>query len=87
MDFEYAVERNNLDFLQHVSSDKEIRDASCEADKKLSDFDVEMSMRKDVFDTISSFYKKDQQSKPSKLDGESLRYVERLIKLGKRNGN
>ncbi|KAL8577751.1 Thimet oligopeptidase [Nucella lapillus] len=79
---EYAVERNNLDFLQHVSTDKEMRDASCDADKKLSEFDVEMSMRKDVFDVILAF----QKRHASKLDAEALRYVERLIKLGKRNG-
>nr|KAG5702218.1 hypothetical protein BaRGS_033930 [Batillaria attramentaria] len=80
---EYACERNNLDFLQHVATDKEMRDASCDADKKLSEFDVEMSMRQDVFDAIVAFQKKN----PAELsEPEAARFVERLIKLGKRNG-
>lgn len=41
-DCEYSVVRNNLDFMQHVSPDKDLRDASVEVDKKLSEFDVEM---------------------------------------------
>lgn len=38
----YSTKRNLLDFLQHVSPDKALRDASVTADKKLSEFDVEI---------------------------------------------
>ena len=41
-DVESGVLRNILDFPQHVSPDKSLRDASVEADKILSEFDVEM---------------------------------------------
>lgn len=39
---EYHTRRNLLDFAQHVSPDKELREASVAADKKLSEFDVEV---------------------------------------------
>ena len=39
---ESSTHRNILDFPQHVSPEKELRDASVAADKKLSEFDVEM---------------------------------------------
>ncbi|XP_064624958.1 thimet oligopeptidase-like [Lineus longissimus] len=78
---EYTVRRNMLDFCQHVSPDKVTREASVEVDKKLSEFDVEMSMRKDVFDALLSFEKTKPELKP-----EAKRFLEKLIKLGKRNG-
>lgn len=79
---EYHTAKSNLDFPQHVSTDKEIRTASTEADRKLSEFEVEVSMRKDVFDNLVAF--KERNIGP--LSPEASRVLERLIKLGKRNG-
>lgn len=82
VDREYAVERNNIDFVQHVFADKSLRDASVEADKKLSEFDVEISMRQDVFDAVVAVSEKGLDD----LSAEVKRYVERQIKVGRRNG-
>jgi len=79
----YAIERNNIDFLQHVSSNKELRDASVLADKKLSEFDVELSMRQDVFD---SFVAVQELPDYKTWKPEAQRFVERIIKNGKRDG-
>ena len=38
-----------------VATDKALRDASSDAEKMLEEFEVEMSMRKDVFDNIVAF--------------------------------
>jgi len=79
-DIDDSLERNNIDFFQHTSTDKEKRTASTDADKKLSDFDVEMSMHQDIFDNLLKFH----NTNP-KLSAEARRYLDRCIRDGKRN--
>ncbi|XP_044189897.1 neurolysin, mitochondrial isoform X2 [Thunnus albacares] len=79
---DYASSRHALDFPQYVCSSKEVRSASTEADKKLSEFDVEISMREDVFKRITALQEKYQEN----LSPEEKRFLDRLVTLGKRNG-
>uniref|UniRef100_A0A7N6FK62 Peptidase M3A/M3B catalytic domain-containing protein n=1 Tax=Anabas testudineus TaxID=64144 RepID=A0A7N6FK62_ANATE len=79
---DYASSRHILDFPQYVCPSKEVRSASTEADKKLSEFDVEVSMREDVFQRITSLQKKLKDN----LSPEEKRFIDRLVTLGKRKG-
>lgn len=66
-----------------VALDKGLRDASSEAEKKLDEFSVEMSMRKDIFDNLVAFSHTDEAKG---LNPELQRYLEKSITDGKRNG-
>ncbi|XP_061656079.1 neurolysin, mitochondrial isoform X2 [Phyllopteryx taeniolatus] len=79
---EYAACRHSLDFPQYVSPCKAVRLASTEADKRLCDLDVELSMREDVFLRIVALQKK----LPENASAEEKRFLERLVATGRRNG-
>jgi len=66
-----------------VAEDKALRDASSDAEKMLEEFEVEMSMRKDVFDNILAFSKSEEAKS---LSPEMKRYVDKLVNDGMRNG-
>ncbi|XP_058473682.1 neurolysin, mitochondrial isoform X1 [Solea solea] len=79
---DYASSRHVLDFPQYVCPSKEVRTASTEADKTLSEFDVEISMREDVFERITALQGKLQDD----LSPEEKRFLDRLVTLGRRRG-
>uniref|UniRef100_A0A671X5E8 Neurolysin (metallopeptidase M3 family) n=1 Tax=Sparus aurata TaxID=8175 RepID=A0A671X5E8_SPAAU len=79
---DYASSRHVLDFPQYVCPSKEVRTASTDADKKLSEFDVEISMREDVFKRVTAL----QQKLQNNLSPEEKRFLDRLVTLGKRKG-
>uniref|UniRef100_A0A8C1SD92 Neurolysin (metallopeptidase M3 family) n=1 Tax=Cyprinus carpio TaxID=7962 RepID=A0A8C1SD92_CYPCA len=77
---EYAASRHVLDFPQYVSPWKEVRLASTEADKRLSDFDVEVSMRADVFQRLILKVHSIKIFKLQKLHKETVKkYVEKSL--------
>jgi len=80
---EMGTEEGPLYFPQHVAEDKALRDASVAADKKLSVFEVDLSMKKEVFDNVCAF--KDRIGLDN-LSTEEKRFVEKAIITGKRNG-
>lgn len=72
-----------LGFYQYVSSDKELREASNEAEKIMDECSIELGMREDVFQIVDAvFQKKDTLN----LDPESLRLLEKERKSYIRNG-
>ncbi|XP_047472872.1 thimet oligopeptidase-like [Penaeus chinensis] len=72
-----------LDFPQHAATDKAVREASSKAEQKLEEFDVEMSMRKDIFDRVVAFK---ENVGVEGMSSEQKRLVDKLILHGRRNG-
>jgi metallopeptidase MepB len=70
-------------FYQYVSADSTLRDASTEAEKLLDEFNIECSMREDIFKLVDGAWsRKDSEN----LDPESLRILDKdrkgFIKMG-----
>lgn len=80
---EALLQRNILGFYQYVSADKDLRDASTEADKLMDEFNIEMGMREDVFRLVEAVFK---AGGAEGLDSESARLLEKELKGYLKNG-
>ena len=60
-----------------------VRDASADVDKKVSDVLIDLSLRKDVFGNIKAFAATEEADN---LNYEQKRYLEKVLRDGKRNG-
>ena len=87
--FEYDCGKigNNMQFYKHMSTSKELRDASLAASKKLDDFGIELWMRYDFFQAMKQYKDASVESKEwDTLDAESQRFVDRILRDFDRNG-
>eukprot|EP00163_Fabomonas_tropica_P023682 TRINITY_DN4107_c1_g2_i1.p1 TRINITY_DN4107_c1_g2~~TRINITY_DN4107_c1_g2_i1.p1 ORF type:complete len:188 (+),score=53.30 TRINITY_DN4107_c1_g2_i1:339-902(+) len=83
MSAETSPIKSSLTFPQHVSADKAIRDASSDAERKLSAADVELWMRVDLYKAIEAYAATNDLDA---LESEDRRLVDRLLRDLKRNG-
>ena len=80
----FKLESHILQFYQHVSMDKEIRDRSAEAEKLINEYEIETAMREDLYYLVNAV-----ASRNEKLDTESTlllgkkhrEYVRKGLKL------
>lgn len=72
-------------FYQNVSTSKELRDASSQAENLVRDFSVEAEMRLDVFQA-KKHAEADIHARGIKLSPEEQRLVEKMVLDGKRAG-
>lgn len=76
-----------VSFLQYVSPNDDIRNASMKCDVLLNNYFIELWNRKDVYKIINIFYKKiDKSDKFKNQFAEDYKYIQRIIRDFKRNG-
>jgi metallopeptidase MepB len=76
-----ALEGRIIGFYQAVSTNQELRDASSKAEEIMDEFNIEASMREDIFKLVDAAYQKGED-----LDPESRRLLEKERKSYIRNG-
>merc|ERR1712106_989751 len=83
LDGDAHTEGLTLTFSKNVASDKALRDASSDADKKITEAEIDLSLRKDVFFNVKAF---SETEEADNLNYEQKRYVAETVRDGKRNG-
>jgi metallopeptidase MepB len=76
-----GLEGRIIGFYQAVSTNQELRDASSKAEEIMDEFNIETSMREDIFKLVDAAYQKGED-----LDPESRRLLEKERKSYIRNG-
>ncbi|KAJ1886869.1 metalloendopeptidase, partial [Kickxella alabastrina] len=71
-------------FLQNVSADKSVRDASSEAEQQLGAFRIESLMREDVYKSVRAVF--DNKAEMTALEPEDRLLVEKMEEEYRRNG-
>ncbi|KAJ3025888.1 hypothetical protein HK097_006570, partial [Rhizophlyctis rosea] len=77
----FTTEASNCTFLQYVGTDKAVRDASMAATKELDEFEIESSMREDLYKAVRA-----AADKKEDLDTEDARLLKFALRDFKRNG-
>ncbi|KAJ2451198.1 metalloendopeptidase [Coemansia sp. RSA 2336] len=80
----HSADCNVVTFLQEVSTEKDIRDASTAAEEKLNAFEIESLMREDVYKVVRAVY--DNAAEMAKLGPEDKRLVEKMEQDYRRKG-
>jgi len=83
LDGDVKTRSETITLAKHVALDKELRDASSEADKKITDLWIDLRLRQDVFENVKAF---SETEEAKSLNYEQKRYLEQFLRDGKRNG-
>ncbi|KAJ2744446.1 metalloendopeptidase [Coemansia sp. BCRC 34301] len=79
-DADYSV----VTFLQNVSTNKDVRDASMAAEERLDAFEIESMMREDVYRAVRTVF--DNKAEMASLGAEDRRLVEKMELVFRRHG-
>ncbi|XMA16161.1 hypothetical protein WAI453_008952 [Rhynchosporium graminicola] len=82
---EIGLKSRIIGFYQAVSTDAGLREASSKAEEIMDEAFIELSMREDIFKLVDGAWERAKKD-TTKLDGESLRLLERERKSYIRNG-
>ncbi|KAI9229256.1 MAG: hypothetical protein DHS80DRAFT_22524 [Piptocephalis tieghemiana] len=82
----HSGRENRITFLQHVSTDSKVRDASVEAEKKLQDYGIKTSMRVDLYERVVAARRNTSAEEFASMDPEDQRLFDRIERDYRRNG-
>ena len=81
-----AFIENQLTFYQSVSADKDLRDASTEAEQLLDECYIQQGLRVEVYQVFKKLWESVKDADESVIDSESKRYLDKIITGYKRSG-